>query len=103
MRRGFFAKRKCVRYSFSVVAEDESELSSLMRQVHGQQAFEALSECTERLFRPARKHGYGEFRLRQFIEDCSEEEAEKILEFVGLLEEEFRAILRDTGASAVEN
>lgn len=52
-------------------------------------AFAALWDIDRELFRPARKHGYGDSELDRLLED------EKVARAIELLEEKFQRILDD--------
>ena len=72
--------------------EDESELKDIL---NAHNAFMALSEIKEEIFRPARKHGYSDPRMRALTADDHPDPkvASSCIELVSLLEKKFHEIL----------
>lgn len=58
----------------------------------------ALRETADDIFRPARKHGYG----NKAIQDCIEKLGDGAEELIGLLENEFFEILSDLGINLID-
>lgn len=71
------------------------------RAVKSTDAFLALWEIANEVFRPARKHGYGNGknseRLNQLLQN------EQVAEAIGLLEEEFYEIVNEKEVNPSEN
>ena len=72
--------------------EDESDLQQIL---NAHNAFMALSEIREEIFRPARKHGYSDPRLAALLDGDPKktQDASNCRELVALLEERFNEIL----------
>lgn len=72
--------------------EDPCDRENFLKVNKTHQAFRALEEIRERIFRPARKHGYGgPGQLSSMIDD----ESVSKTEVISLLEEEFNRILNE--------
>lgn len=92
--------------TFTVTVSDDpesSDESSLRRAVNADGAFGALYDIKTEIFRPARKHGYGDGQistLLKMIEEkfpATESETDAGSALIGLLEDEFIRILQDHG------
>lgn len=55
----------------------------------------ALWEIRQRVFRPARKHGYDDERMQKILSDMTYEQALKAHELIAVLEEIFNEILEE--------
>lgn len=53
-----------------------------------------LWEISQEIFRPARKHGYADYRMKKFVDENGELKDE-IAEVIGVLEEMFYERVRD--------
>lgn len=64
--------------------------------IHGSDAATALEQVRSEIFRPARKHGYSEERIRKFIDRINMQfpEGGVAEEFIGLLEDRFTEIMQ---------
>lgn len=60
----------------------------------GPRAFIALERIGNELFRPARKHGYPEGAISEFLEK-NEGNRDNLEELIGILEQEFYNILKE--------
>ena len=54
-------------------------------------------EIINEIFRPARKYGYNDPILANFLNDLTEEQKEKVEDFVYLLEKKFHEIVSKNG------
>lgn len=84
---------KTVTLQFSI--EDKYEEQELRRALNANNAYSALWEIAQEVFRPARKHGYADPKIEQAMQN-KELNHEEI---VGLLEEKFFDIIRDHNIS----
>lgn len=69
--------------------EDHHDRLAHKRAISATDAYLALNSIANDIFRPARKHGYNDERLRDAYED------ERISKIIGLLEEKFYEILKE--------
>lgn len=88
-----------VTIKFDTNKADEDEKSSVRRFLNADDAYCALYEIGNEVFRPARKHGYADVKIQELCRKIdnafpNESPAETL---IGLLEERFREILVDKG------
>jgi hypothetical protein len=74
------------------------ELSDFETAVHASDYRSALVEISQRVFRPARKHGYQDSNIQQLLESTGE--AGK--ELVAALEKLFWEVLRDNSVDRLD-
>jgi len=72
--------------------DNEEDRSSYERHRIAAGACHALWEISQKVFRPARKHGYSDIRIEKLMRSFDDSE-----ELIGLLEELFFEILDDNG------
>lgn len=68
---------------------------AMARALAADNAYQALSEVREQLFRPARKHGYGRQEIANALEIANKETDGAGTLLVALLEDLYTNILRD--------
>jgi hypothetical protein len=78
--------------TFTITIDDADDIEMFQHHVDGPSYYSALWEISQMIFRPARKHGYGEPKLDKLLEDSGE-----AAEMVSLLEDKFYEILSDRG------
>lgn len=76
--------------SFSL--PEEAEELNLALKAGKMQA--ALQEVKDRVFRPARKHGYSDVRMKQFCDENGELK-DNVVDVIGVLEEMYFEIIND--------
>jgi len=81
--------------------EEPEEIAAHRRAVSATDAYIALSEIANEIFRPARKHGYPETILNKLIEVCPDNEEGYNVgsEIISQLETKFYEILTDNKIS----
>jgi hypothetical protein len=79
-----------MKYQVTIETENKEEA---LHAILANDAFDAFEEIRQRIFRPARKHGYAQRKMSEFIEKLTDKEVELVSEFVGLLEDEFTEII----------
>ena len=83
--------------------DDPDDRNEHHMAVHGKAAYGTLCQVIEDIFRPARKHGYGDKHIEALIEKCGAftdaegEESNAGLELLWQLETRFRDILEENG------
>jgi len=81
--------------------EEPDARDAFKRAVLADDAYMVLNEISDEIFRPARKHGYPDRRIQNYINDLDQKlrdgEQNPILEVLSLLEENFRDILIEHG------
>jgi len=81
--------------------EEPDARDAFKRAVLADDAYMVLHEISDEIFRPARKHGYPDRRIQNYINDLDQKlrdnEQNPILEVLSLLEENFRDILTEHG------
>lgn len=76
--------------SFSL-PEEADELDTALKAGKMQAA---LQEVRDRVFRPARKHGYSDMRMKQFCDENGELK-DDVADAIGVLEEIYFEIIND--------
>lgn len=76
---------------FEYDTEDYQDKLEIKRIMKSQEVFTALHEVGEKIFRPARKHGYSDEKLRDLLN-----KSEHGNEIISLLEEKYHDILRES-------
>lgn len=69
---------------------DQYEKENIVKMLKGIDAFIAIEEIGNEVFRPARKHGYSENEINDCLKECGDNGHE----LVSLLEEKFYEILK---------
>jgi len=77
--------------------DNTDEKKSAIRMLKADDAYEALWEIAQEIFRPHRKHGYPDGKLQEIIENDYNDEDEGVLEAISILEEKFYDILEENG------
>jgi hypothetical protein len=72
---------------FTVIVEDGGNETEFRQHVDGPKAHRALWEIGQQIFRPARKHGYNDRKLNEYLEK------DEVFEAIGRLEEMFYDII----------
>lgn len=75
----------------ALIELDTDERQSVMRMLKSHDAFMAIDDIGNDLFRPARKHGYPDRKIQGCLEACGENG----FELVSLLEDKFYEILEE--------
>jgi len=73
--------------------DNPDDLASFKRASSSGEAYRALWEISQQVFRPHRKHGYSNQKLQALLEHEDPKVAENVYEAISLLEAEFWAIL----------
>lgn len=81
--------------------EDTDAMKAFKRAVIADEAHIVLSDISNEIFRPHRKHGYPDRRIQKYIDDLGkslgDDKENPILEVISLLEDNFRDILMEHG------
>jgi hypothetical protein len=79
--------------------EDGFSRNAHKRAVNATNAYIALFNIANEVFRPARKHGYPEGKINKLLDECGETEEghSRGVELIGELETKFYEILEDNG------
>ena len=76
----------------SVLIEVEyHDRKTLDHHIKGPDYHHAFYEIADKVFRPARKHGYNDLKINEALDKCGDHGEE----LVGLLEEMFHEVLRE--------
>ena len=82
----------------TIETTEPDEFSKLRRMLHADQYLEALNDVADKVFRPARKHGYNDPEIKALLsEDLPEAELLARLDLVAALETRFYEVLRENG------
>ncbi len=78
--------------------------SDHIRATKATDAFIALWDIAQEIFRPARKHGYSDNRLRELMDyEKDPKTAEAVTEAISLLEQKFYEIVNERGVNPSDN
>lgn len=70
---------------------DDYDIQECLQALSYKKCFRVFDQITQQVFRPARKHGYHNYKIQQLLEKCGDAG----YELVGLLEETYLDILRE--------
>lgn len=79
--------------------DDPSDRLEHKRAIAATDAYIALTEIANQVFRPARKHGYSDPVIKTMIERCGEQESADLID---KLEDRFYEILKERGINLAD-
>ena len=75
--------------------DDLSDRLSHKRCVNSLNAYIALCDISNIIFRPARKYGYNDSKIKELLEKLTEDQQQTVYEIIGELEDLYINILND--------
>ena len=87
--------------TFEFTENDSFDEAEIRRTINATGAYSALHEVGEKIFRPARKHGYDDSELNKLIEQTGETPDGFGIgeEIISILEKRFYEILEENGVN----